>query len=197
MSICAASNCDQGSPWPTAPKPRPRLASHARRSLAAALATLVMTCAAVLHAEEQNLAAAGQGAQVIKYTSEQGGPWRAENIIADQATPPGWASADGSLPQELIVRLPVSSRFNTLIVSLSGGSPQAEWARAVSVYAADPFPTMGGWRLVGSVELAPTPGDQVFAVAPSEGRFIRVLITSAQSPGAARVSLGRFKLFWR
>ena len=65
------------------------------------------------------------------------------------------------------------------------------------MYAADPFPTMGGWKLVAQVELVPEPGDQSFSVPASDGRFIRLLITRAQSADAPRVSLGKFKLFMR
>ena len=197
MNICAVSNSDPRSPSTTVSTSRARHWDQLRGALVAALATFAMAWAATVHGDEKNLAAAGEGAQVIKYTSEQGGQWRAENIIADQPMPAGWASADGSLPQELIVRLPASARFNTLIFTLRSETPEAERARDVSIYAADPFPTMGGWRLVGAVRLASAPGDQVFAVAPTEGRFIRVLITSAQSQNATRLSLGRFNLLWR
>jgi hypothetical protein len=148
-------------------------------------------------AEEKNLVAARNGGQVIKYTSELGGEWRAEKLIDEHATPGGWASANGPFPQEIIVRLPVSSRFNTLVFNLESGASDGEWARDIAVYTADPFPTMGGWKLVAQVQLGRHPTDQVFTVAPQDGRFIRLLITSAQSPDAARVSLNQFKLFMR
>jgi hypothetical protein len=148
-------------------------------------------------AEERNLAAARNGAQVIKYTSEQGGPWRAERLIDEHESPGGWASADGSLPQEIIVRLPASARFNTLVFDLDSGAPAGEWARDVSIYTADPFPTMGGWKLVAAVSLARQVGAQTFAVTSTDGRFVRLLITAAQASDAPRVSLGRFGLFLR
>jgi F5/8 type C domain len=150
-----------------------------------------------MSAEGRNLVAARNGGQVIKYTSERGGPWRAEKIIDEHAAPSGWASADGSLPQELIVRLPTSARFNTLVFTLDSGAPEDEWAREVSVYTADPFPTMGGWKLVTSVSLARLSTDQTFTVEPTDGRFVRLLITAAQTSGAPRVSLGQFKLYLR
>jgi hypothetical protein len=148
-------------------------------------------------AEEKDLVAARNGAQVIKYTSQLGGEWRAEKLIDDQVTPAGWASADDSMPQEIIVRLPALSRFNTLVFNTKTEAPDGQWAKDVSVYTADPFPTMGGWRLVAQVQLARVLADQVFTVAPVDGRFIRVVITSTQSPDAPRVSLGKFKLFMR
>ena len=56
---------------------------------------------------------------------------------------------------------------------------------------------MGGWKLVAHLQLTTRPADQVFTVAPVDGRFIRVVITSAQSPDAPRVSLNEFKVFMR
>jgi hypothetical protein len=74
-------------------------------------------------AEEKNLVTARNGAQVIRYTSERGGEGRAEKLIDEQLPPAGWASAEGSMPQEIIFRLPALSRFNTLITSAQ--SPDA------------------------------------------------------------------------
>ena len=148
-------------------------------------------------AEEKNLVASRNGAQVIKYTSQLGGEWRAEKLIDDQATQTGWASVDGSMPREIVVRLPALSRFNTLVFNVQSEAPDTQWARDVSIYTADPYPTMGGWKLVAKVQLSRLPGDQVFTVAPADGRFIRVVITSAQSQDAPRVSLNKFKVFMR
>ncbi|HEY7038318.1 MAG TPA: discoidin domain-containing protein [Methylomirabilota bacterium] len=168
---------------------------------AAGLATLALVAACLAPistpAEERNLAAARHGAQVIKHTSERGGAWRAEALIDEHQTPGGWASADGSLPQEIIVRLPAAARFNTLVFNLDSGAPEGEWARDVSIYTADPFPTMGGWKLVATVSLARQAADQTFSVTSTDGRFVRLLITSAQAPDAPRVSLGQFRLFLR
>ncbi|HEX7213811.1 MAG TPA: hypothetical protein VF578_06350 [Methylomirabilota bacterium] len=184
MSICAASKRDRR--WPA--------------RLAATLGALTLAACLVprpMPAGERNLAAARNGAQVIKYTSERGGPWRAERLIDEHESPGGWASADGSLPQEIIVRLPASARFNTLVFDLDSGAPAGEWARDVSIYTADPFPTMGGWKLVAAVSLAREVGAQTFAVTSTDGRFVRLLITAAQASDAPRVSLGRFGLFLR
>jgi hypothetical protein len=185
MSICAAWTCD-----------------HRRRFLlAAGLGALALAAASLaplpIPAEERNLAAARNGGQVIKYTSERGGPWRAEKLIDEHDTPGGWASADGSLPQEIIVRLPVAARFNTLVFSLDGDAPEGEWARDVAIYTADPFPTMGGWKLLTTVTLVRQTGEQAFTITSADGRFVRLLITAAQSPDAPRVSLGRFRLYLR
>ena len=56
---------------------------------------------------------------------------------------------------------------------------------------------MGGWKLVAEVRLARQTTDQTFTVDEMDGRFIRLLIIAAQSPGAPRVSLAQFKLFMR
>ena len=184
MNTCAASRSDRRPRW-------------ARRVVAAGVATLAMTAAWLAPAQDRNLVAAANGGQVIKYTSERGGQWRAQRLIDEPATPSGWASADASLPQEIIVRLAAPSRFNTLVFSLDRGTPEGEWARDVSIYTADPFPTMGGWKLVATVSLARHTMDQTFTVAPTDGRFVRLLITAAQAPDAPRVSLGRFGLFLR
>jgi hypothetical protein len=188
MSTCGAS---------TSERPRRR----ARSRVAAVVAALAIAAAGLaplpMRGEERDLAAARNGAQVIKYTSERGGPWRAAAIIDEGATPGGWASADGSLPQEIIVRLPVAARFNTLVFSLDGGAPEGEWARDVAIYTADPFPTMGGWKLLTTVTLVRQTGEQAFTITSADGRFVRLLITAAQAPDAPRVSLGRFRLYLR
>jgi hypothetical protein len=163
----------------------------------AVVVTATSLAPASASAEEKDLVAARNGAQVIKYTSQLGGEWRAEKLIDDQVTTAGWASADGSMPQEIIVRLPALSRFNTLVFRTQAEAPESQWAKDVSVYTADPFPTMGGWKLVAQVQLGRLPADQVFTVTAVDGRFIRVVITSAQSPDAPRVSLGKFKVFMR
>ena len=188
MSTCATSTCER----------RLRRWSPVVAATVAALAMVAFGLGAVsIPAEERNLVAPRNGGQVIKYTSERGGQWRAERLIEEASTPGGWASADRSLPQEIIVRLPASSRFNTLVFNLDSGAPEGEWAREVSVYTADPFPTMGGWKLVATVSLARQSGDQTFTVPSTDGRFVRVLITSAQAADAPRVSLGQFRLFLR
>jgi len=170
-------------------------------TVSGAVVTLVTAVACLasssLPAREKNLVAAANGAQVIKYTSQFGGEWRAEKLIDERITPAGWASADGSMPQEIIFRLPTLSRFNTLVFNPQSDAPDSQWAKDVSVYTADPFPTMGGWKLVAHLQLTTRPADQVFTVAPVDGRFIRVVITSAQSPDAPRVSLNEFKVFMR
>jgi hypothetical protein len=148
-------------------------------------------------AQDRDLAASANGARVIKYTSEAGGEWRADRLIDGASEAGGWASTDASLPQEIILRLPVSARFNTLVFSVPAGSADGHWARQIAVYTADPFPTMGGWKLVAQLDLKREPGDQVFTVPAIDGRFIRLLITGAQASDAPRVSLGRFKLFMR
>ena len=188
MSTCAASRSD-------------RRHLRTRSVVAAGVATLALTAIwpapVSMPAEERNLAAARNGGHVIKYTSERGGQWRAEKLIDEPATPSGWASGDSSLPQEIIVRLPAPSRFNTLVFKLDSGAPESEWAREISIYTADPFPTMGGWKLVATVSLARQPADQTFMFTSTDGRFVRLLITAAQAPDAPRVSLGRFGLFLR
>jgi hypothetical protein len=165
-------------------------------AVAAGVAILAMS-ATWLSAQDVNLAGARNGSQVIKYTSERGGQWRAQNLIEEPATPGGWASADGSLPQEIIVRLPAPSRFNTLVFSLDGDAPESEWARDIAIYTAEPFPTMGGWKPVATVTLARQTGDQTFTVTSMDGRFVRLLIMAAHAPDAPRVSLRQFRLFLR
>lgn len=151
----------------------------------------------LLTAQEINLVAARNGVQVIKYTSQLGGEWSADKLIDEHTDSGGWVANDGSLPQEIIFRLPAVARFNTVVLRLPADKQDRRWARDVAIYAAELFPTMGGWKLVTEVQLAPKPGDQAFSVTPSDGRFIRLLITSGQGPEGARVSLDAFKLYNR
>src|SRR4029453_5992337 len=185
MSTCTTWTCD-----------------HRRRFLlAAGLGALALAAASLaplpMPAQERNLAAARNGSQVIKDTSEPGGAWRAEKLIDEHDTPGGWASADGSLPQEIIVRLPVAARFNTLVFKLDSGGAESGWGPEISSHPADPVPPMGGWKLVATVSLARQPADQTFTVTSTDGRFVRLLITAAPASGAPGVGLGGFGLFLR
>jgi hypothetical protein len=146
--------------------------------------------------DDADLASARGGAQIIKYTSQVGTERGPGKLIEEHAAGAGWRSRDGALPQEIIVRLPAVTRFNTVGLSVAG-DPAGEWARDVAIYAAEPFPTMGGWKLVAEVRLAGQPGEQLFTVPEFDGRFVRLLITSTQAANAAGVSLDRFKLFRR
>jgi hypothetical protein len=118
--------------------------SEARELRTTLAAVVVLFAGAVtwltLSADEKNLIAARNGAQVIKYTSELGGEWRADNLIDEKPTSAGWASADRAMPQEIIFRLPAVSRFNTLVFNPRSDAPDSQWARDISVYTADPFP---------------------------------------------------------
>jgi hypothetical protein len=165
------------------------------------LATMIGLDSALVLAEERNLVAARNGSVVIKWTSEWGqsesGEWRARHLIDEQITPTGWAAADGSMPQEIIFRLPILFRFNTLVFNPKSVEPDSHWAKDIAIYTADPFPTMGGWKLVAQVQLTREPVDQLFTVPAVDGRFIRIVITSAQIANAPRVSLNEFKVYMR
>jgi hypothetical protein len=160
--------------------------------LAAALALLLL---APVAGADDNILSPARGARVMKRTSEDPRA-PAANLIDDTATG-GWRSGDGIFPQEIIFQLPAATRFDTLVLSPAPGAPVEQWPRAVEVHTADPFPTMGGWREVARVTLAPTPGDQTFTVPAIEGRFVRLVILSAQADGVPRVALGRLKIFMR
>ncbi len=160
--------------------------------LAAALALLFL---APVAGADDNILSPARGARVMKRTSEDPRA-PAANLIDDTATG-GWRSGDGIFPQEIIFQLPAATRFDTLVLSPAPGAPVEQWPRAVEVHTADPFPTMGGWREVARVTLAPTPGDQTFTVPAIEGRFVRLVILSAQADGVPRVALGRLKIFMR
>lgn len=163
-----------------------------RSLLPAALALLLL---APVAGADDNILSPARGARVMKRTSEDPRA-PAANLIDDSAAA-GWRSGDGTFPQEIIFQLPAATRFDTLVFSPAPDAPVAQWPRTVAVYAADPFPTMGGWREAARVTLAATPGDQTFTVPAVEGRFIRLLILSAQKDGAPRVALGRLKIFMR
>jgi hypothetical protein len=144
---------------------------------------------------DDNILSAVSGARMIKRTSEDPRA-PATNLIEPDAGKE-WRSGDGALPQEVIFQLPAATRFNTLVFSGARDAPADDWPREVEVYTADPFPTMGGWRLVVRAILSPEPGDQAVTAPAAEGRFIRLLILSAQRPGASRIALGHVKAFLR
>jgi F5/8 type C domain-containing protein len=144
---------------------------------------------------DDNILSAAGGTRMIKRTSEDPQAPAANLIEAD--TGKEWRSGDGALPQEVIFQLPAPARFNTLVFTGARDAPADDWPREVEVYTADPFPTMGGWRLVARATLTPEPGDQAITAPAAEGRFIRLLIRSAQRPGAPRIALGHVKAFLR
>ncbi|HTS54049.1 MAG TPA: discoidin domain-containing protein [Burkholderiales bacterium] len=158
----------------------------------AAFLVLLLACAAFA---EDNILSPARGARIIKRTSED--PQAVAANLIGPAASAGWRSADGSLPQEILFELPAATRFNTLVFTAAKDAPVDEWPRDVEVYTADPFPTMGGWRLVARATLSTEPGDQTLAVPPADGRFIRLLILSRQREGAARTALAQVKLFMR
>ncbi len=175
----------------TRPAPLPR-ASSPRTVLGALLALLVAASAAIA---DDNILSPARGARVMKRTSEDPGA-PAANLIDDRAGV-GWRSGDGAFPQEIVFQLPAPTRFNTLVFTPVPDTPPDQWPREVEVYAADPFPTMGGWRLAAHATLSRDAGEQTVRAAPIEGRFIRLLVLSAQKEGVPRVALGRFKILMR
>jgi hypothetical protein len=144
---------------------------------------------------DDNILSSAHGARIIKRTSED-----AEAIAANlisSFTSVGWRSLDGSLPQEILFELPAVTRFNTLVFTPAKDAPVEEWTRDIEVYTADPFPTMGGWRLVTRATLTTDPADQTIATSPTDGRFLRLLILSRQDRRADRTALAKFKLYLR
>lgn len=164
-----------------------------RPALAAAVLALLVGAGAAPAAD--TLLSAARGARMIKRTSEAPGA-PAADLIDERATA-GWKSADGTFPQEIIFELPSRVRFNTLLFTPSPDAPVEQWPREVEVYGADPFPTMGGWKLAGRETLPGGPGDKTYPIPPAEGRYIRLLILSAQGAPVPRVALGRFGIALR
>lgn len=155
---------------------------------------LVLLLAASALADD-NILSTANGARVIKRTSEDL-QQIAANLISS-STSDGWRSADDSLPQEILFELPAATRFNTLVITPLKDVPTEEWARDIEVYTADPFPTMGGWRLVVRATLTTDTADQTIATPPADGRFVRLLILSRQDRRASRTALARFRLYLR
>jgi len=161
----------------------------------AVAALLAMFVAAPPALAGDNLLSPEHGARLIKRTSEDPRA-PAANLIAPGAAA-GWRSGDGTVPQEIIFQLAAATRFNTLVFTTAGDAPADEWPREVEVYTADPFPTMGGWRLVGRASLTRDAGEQTVTAPAAEGRFIRLLILSTQRQGVPRIALGHFEVFMR
>ena len=162
---------------------------------AAATAGLTLFLFAPSVFADDNILSPARGVRMMKRTSEDPRAPAANLIEPDGATE--WRSGDGALPQEIIFQLPTAVRFNTLVFTAAREAPADDWPREVEVYTADPFPTMGGWRLVARATLTAEPGDQAVTAPPAEGRFVRLLILSTQRQGAARIALGRFKVYLR
>lgn len=163
------------------------------RTAVAVLASLLAAASSARAADD--ILSPDRGARMMKRTSEDPGAPAASLI--DERAGTGWRSTDGTFPQEIIFQLPAPARFNTVVFTGAPDVGREERPREVEVYAADPFPTMGGWRLAAQATLSGEAGEQVVTVPPIEGRFIRLLIRSAQGEGVSRVGLGRFGIFLR
>ena len=88
-------------------------------------------------------------------------------------------------------------RFNTVVVDPAGDPNSINWARIIEVSTAVRFPHMGGWIPIITAELNAVAGFQTFVFDDVEGRYLRLMITAAQSSDAERVSLASIALFLR
>jgi hypothetical protein len=105
---------------------------------------------------------------------------------------PGWRSAEGKLPIDLVFELQQVIRFNSVVLKEQPGEPPETWARDVEVHispgADGPFTRVYAGRIAPEQELRDSFPD-------ATGRFVMLRVMSAQGSGAY-VSLGEVELYY-
>ena len=109
------------------------------------------------------------------------------------ATP--WISAENSSVQTVTFRLRGNLPFNPASIT-HPGSPQPEnWAKSTPLATADPYPHMGGWRMVASLKLEAKNALQTFSFPRVRGQYIRLSVHRAQGGDSAnQVSVAEIEL---
>jgi len=147
-----------------------------------------------------NWLVARRGATVLSVTSEQ--PGYPASLSMDERVGtefPGWRSAEGRYPQEIVYDLGGPRPVRRVRVMVSSDAPKDSWARGIEIYRSDDL--NGSWKLVARAELPndeqsdiaefPVPEDENASgpIGAQATRYIKVVILSNWgNPGF--VSLG-------
>jgi hypothetical protein len=106
---------------------------------------------------------------------------------------PGWRSADGKTPIDLVFELQQPVRFNTVVLRAQPGEPVETWAQDVELHASNSGEA--GFNRVYAGRLAPN--TEVKDSFPDvTARFVMLRVLKAQGAGAPYVSLGELEIYW-
>ncbi|HEU5318494.1 MAG TPA: discoidin domain-containing protein [Chloroflexota bacterium] len=105
---------------------------------------------------------------------------------------PGWRSADGKVPIDLVFELQQVIRFNAIVLKAQPGEPPETWVRDVELHVAGgadgPFTRVYAGRMAPSSELRDNFPD-------ATGRFVLLRVLSTQG-NAPYVSLAELELYY-
>ena len=144
----------------------------------------------------ENLLSVASGASIVHRTTEtEAAPAAGLLDTAGPATP--WISAEGDSVQTVTFRLRSNLPFNTASINPAGSSEPEHWAKSIALATADPYPHMGGWRHVASLELEAKDTLQTFSFPRIRGRYIRLSVHRAQGASANQFSVAEVELSLR
>jgi VWFA-related protein len=149
-----------------------------------------------------NVLAAAQGTRILFATSQyDASTWAAKNLI-DEAIGQnrGYASSDNK-PQEILLELPQTARISQIIVDPYTNESEDNWAKDIEVWVSNSDPhgeftkagafTLNNTRLE-SQDPAYSLTEQEFPIAPSQARWVRLLLKS--NHGGGYLELGEVKV---
>jgi len=138
-------------------------------------------------AQPGNLAAAANGGQIVRATSEGTPDWAAANLLDGIIGKRGWSSElnTGVPPQEVVIDLagemPVT--IDRVVVSLDTG-PEVlygpYWAKDVDILVSSTTADDAAFRLAGQITLARTEEKQTITLQPVSAKFLKLRVNSAQ-----------------
>ena len=133
-----------------------------------------------------NLTSAKAGAKIVASSSNYGGSWDVENLIASvtnwsDASLPVWCTAeDAPFPHWAVIELPRRTWLTTLMFNNSIPD-ESGWegisAKGVEIYASQKS-SKDGFSKVASFVLERNKNDQLVRLSPTEARWIKIVITS-------------------
>jgi len=137
-----------------------------------------------------NVAAAGAGARIEKYTSQYDDSWAAKHLL-DEDGSRQWAGKSAG-PQEIVIALPAVTDISDIAINNASREDPATWAKDVEVEVSTTVPYKD-YKPVGKLSM-PRIGDlhTLSLPAPVPARYVKVLFRSNHGGGymeAARIRL--------
>lgn len=134
------------------------------------------------------------GAQVVSFTGQREG-FEASHLINEYVAPtyPGWRSAGGTFPQDIVVSHENASMVSKVILTQQPSEPQDSWVKEFEIDVSTEGPT-SGWQTVGTWTATQTEEPQKFLFTAAPSKWIRLRILSNYG-NASYTSLGEFDAY--